>query len=746
MTTEKLSLLVTANTLRATTSLNALEGKLRKLSASGGVSGLFGRVGAGGVHGLKMGVSGLGSTLGFVTRSFGTLGSVGSRAIGLVLSPVKLLTRAVGWGLKTAVGLGKAALLGLGAGAATAGAAIWAGIRALGPAGQKESAGISWEVMLKSQRKAQERMGFLSRFNAATPFDFTELDAGARLMETYGIYSERNLRAVGDAVSAFGKRIEEAVGPLAKLKTGLWETESLATIGLTRDVMRGQGIKFDATGGLQSSGAEAFDAAIRYFEKRFGGMMARVSTSWNGLKSTFASVWFELAAAMGDKFLKPAKGALGEMIGLVTDLTEKVNRIEVPWADKIHVGARMLRDLVNDMTTAEGRARVLAQLKASASAVPGFVGGLAKAASADIGKAFEWLVTNWRAVSAWFMDGLKLSFRFGASLFGEVLGGFSTRFRDQMTMIAERALLPKNRTVTNEYWGQMNKAQYAALGKTVGRATNMGLLLPLSKVGRDEGGNVTLGSYLKSLERERPEGWDRQAWRIRNRGGRLAEETGIAMEAARAQVHQDRGWSTGTTAALGSAGFESKTFGQFIARGAAIGGSLLGSMTNVMDFLKSPEGLKAITAPVVNQFRARAVTAREAIEEPERAAKRAADLAWFEKRASRVMVSGEGRNALANAGPAAGYFKMAWRNLGSPQRGGEDTARAVLDRAWTLMEEQNRVWNESRLKAEEAGPSGGKADAQLDEQRQTKAAIHEVSAKIDRLADAQAQLALALVG
>lgn len=460
----RLSVVIGASTTEAVSAIHGLETRLRHLQSQGGVRGGLAGGLATGLSGIRVGVSALGSTLSTASMAFGALGMAGRLAFGTVMLPLRVLTHAVSAGLRLAVGIGKTALAGLGAAAAAAGGAVYAAVKALGPAANRERTAVSWEVLLGSPQKAQKRVGFLKQFEAETPFDFREVDQGARLMQTFGIYSQRTLRIVGDAVSAFGKRIDDAVGPLSKLRQGLFESESLGLIGITRESLRAEGVRFGAQGNLETPGVEAYEAALRSLEKRFGGMMARISRTWEGLMSTLGSSWDNLWATLGERALGPAKGVLREIIGTVDDLARRAAGFEIPGLGKAVVAARMLRTLIGDLFDRQKRGELADAGMETARRVPEFLGGLGLELVGELGTLFGNFVTNFGGVVSLMGNVFVGAWRVGVALLREAWSAMSSEAHDKIAMAFEASPLYLGRSKpTTE---RVAAAEKTAIGET----------------------------------------------------------------------------------------------------------------------------------------------------------------------------------------------------------------------------------------------------------------------------------------
>lgn len=173
-------------------------------------------------------------------------------------------------------------------------------------AAANESAAISFELMLGSADKAQEFLGQLLKFAAATPFEMPQLRSAASRLLAVGVSAERVipiLTVLGDATAGMGtgaEGIERAVTALTQMQqktkvtgeemmqlteAGIPAWETLASklgvdVATAMDMVTKRevdaGVIFDAVQERQGAGLN-----------RLTGMMTRQSTTLTGLWSTF---------------------------------------------------------------------------------------------------------------------------------------------------------------------------------------------------------------------------------------------------------------------------------------------------------------------------------------------------------------------------------------------------------------------------------------------------------------------------
>lgn len=183
---------------------------------------------------------------------------------------------------------------------------------------QMEQAAISFETMLKSADKAKAMLADLQKMAAATPFEFPDLQDGAKRMLAFGFAAKSvipTLTAVGDAASGLGmsgaegiNRILLALGQMrAKGKVSADEMLQMTEAGIPAwDILAksigkstAEVMKLAEQGAIPAE--QAIQALVAGMEERFPNMMQKQSKSFNGMMSTIRD---NFRAVIGD-IVKP---------------------------------------------------------------------------------------------------------------------------------------------------------------------------------------------------------------------------------------------------------------------------------------------------------------------------------------------------------------------------------------------------------------------------------------------------------
>jgi tape measure domain-containing protein len=170
-----------------------------------------------------------------------------------------------------------------------------------------QTAQIGFTTMLGSAEKAQKFLEDMADFAVRTPFEYPELLEAAKRMLAYGFAAEEvlpMLRAVGDASAALGSgavgidRITLALGQIrAKGKLSAEEMRQLTEAGVPawHILAEAMGTTVPELQKMVSKGlipgAKAVDMLTAGMTKRFGGMMASMENTWQGVTSSIKDIW-----------------------------------------------------------------------------------------------------------------------------------------------------------------------------------------------------------------------------------------------------------------------------------------------------------------------------------------------------------------------------------------------------------------------------------------------------------------------
>jgi hypothetical protein len=177
---------------------------------------------------------------------------------------------------------------------------------------------IQFQTLLGSADAGLTRMEDLFRFASTTPFELPGVVEAARTMENFGIYTERAMRAAGDAAALMDKDFTEAALAIANATTG--EMEMLKQYGITSTTIAaqmGHAVSRETQADLDDIG----EAVIELFEQKFGGGMEKMRGTWAVTMSNLEDRWTEFKKMVADaEVFETMKGIFQAILATVDEL------------------------------------------------------------------------------------------------------------------------------------------------------------------------------------------------------------------------------------------------------------------------------------------------------------------------------------------------------------------------------------------------------------------------------------------
>jgi len=157
-------------------------------------------------------------------------------------------------------------------------------------------------TLMGSSDAAKERIAQLAKIGAETPFELTELVKAEKIMMGFGLNTEKTMQlsgrsldqyrtAIGDMAAATGAPLDEVTLLWSKFGSGATgeAISRLQELGIvTREQMAEMGIEFSKSGELVSPIPEAMKVAMDLAEKKMGGGMKALSSTFAGQMSTLS--------------------------------------------------------------------------------------------------------------------------------------------------------------------------------------------------------------------------------------------------------------------------------------------------------------------------------------------------------------------------------------------------------------------------------------------------------------------------
>lgn len=372
---------------------------------------------------------------------------------------------AIGWTIR------KVATLAGGLAKLAAGSAVIGGGAFLGgvitTAAKFEQFQVVLEGVEGSAEKAKASMKWVQEFAEKTPYELDQVMEAFVRLKTYGIDPmDGTLRSAGDAASAMGKDIMQAVEAIADAQTG--EMERLKELGIT--VRREGGkIRMIYSKNNQEMQKVVSDnrVAIRegvtgIWNDLFGGGMERQSKTFNGLMSNLKDRWTGFMLKVGQAGIFDKVKA--KLEGFLSWLDKKLADGSIEkWAQNVSDELKKVVDWVSSLTESDWSG-FLSSLK---TAGDGFLA---------IGKGAAWAAKKVAELIAW---NDRVGARNRAAVLENAEQGWFTSEKTKREARNER------RTIEREYG-------------------------PLTETGRKEAGQAStdyVGGYLKKrkeLDRRGP--------------------------------------------------------------------------------------------------------------------------------------------------------------------------------------------------------------------------------------------------
>lgn len=187
-------------------------------------------------------------------------------------------------------------------------------------------------VLLGGADKAKERLAELAEFGAKTPFELPEVVRAEKVLLGFGLTGQRavdmtgksatDLRTIiGDIAAGTGASFEEIASNFGKFSAGATgdALSRFTELGiLTRETLEGMGIEFSKSGEMLSPLPEAMKAITQITESRFGGMMDKMSTTFEGQMSTLADNFNAAKRVIMQpifEVLRDSLGGVNELLG-----------------------------------------------------------------------------------------------------------------------------------------------------------------------------------------------------------------------------------------------------------------------------------------------------------------------------------------------------------------------------------------------------------------------------------------------
>jgi phage-related protein len=241
----------------------------------------------------------------------------------------------------------------------------------LGFSAMRERAELSFSVLLDSGEKAKALMADLTSFADSTPFESQEIiDAGKKLV-SFGVDAgevKNILTDLGDTAATMEVNITDVASAFGRLKAGDFGEafERFRDFGISREMLEGQGLKFDKSGQFKGSVDEAMNAVRAVMKDKFGGTMDKLSDSVSGKLATLG----DKAKGLLVKLFEPVQPALTQSLDYLIKVVENV----ITWFENAPAGVKVFILALGGLAAAIGP--VLVVLGTVLTAVGAFISAI----------------------------------------------------------------------------------------------------------------------------------------------------------------------------------------------------------------------------------------------------------------------------------------------------------------------------------------------------------------------------------
>ncbi len=196
------------------------------------------------------------------------------------------------------------------------------------------------ETTLGSTEKAVERLEWVKKFAATTPFEIEGLVEATVRLEAYGINATNVMRTIGDTAGSMGKDIMLAVEAVADAQTGEFERLKEFGVKAIQDAGKTYFLYTDKHGKEQRALVDRNNRGIitstlmGIWNERYAGGMEKMSITWRGMMSNLMDYWTQFKdQVMKSGVFEFLKTGLREVLSWINRMKE-TGQLDV-WASEM---------------------------------------------------------------------------------------------------------------------------------------------------------------------------------------------------------------------------------------------------------------------------------------------------------------------------------------------------------------------------------------------------------------------------
>lgn len=350
------------------------------------------------------------------------------------------------------------------------GGGIYSAVKALGPAGTRETWRKQFALLQgdKGAETAQERLstgegparatlGWLTRYSEGIRYTIEQTVEAGRQMITFGLFSKRNFKLAADAAATYGRELTDVVKALGMITMGApgRAMRRLRLLRISHEKLRERGVEITPAGRMIDDPKKMLAAVFSIWKDEVGGM-------GHVLADTFETAIVTLGDTVRNTMAKTFEGALPFATNIIQNAQDALREVRrrnrsLDWSAVGITGETVARNAMGSLLKGNYRQRIgrflgeaqgitdEKQMEEITGSWEGLlkkgIGGLvAKIASAGVESAFNFLEDLPNVMkSTW--DTLASIFSTARENWGSMLGGFTNRFMRLLNLAIDSALL-----------------------------------------------------------------------------------------------------------------------------------------------------------------------------------------------------------------------------------------------------------------------------------------------------------------
>ena len=205
------------------------------------------------------------------------------------------------------------------------------------------NASVSWDTMKRSldavtgsAERTKQVLGFIERLALPSVFNTAELGEAAKIIEAFGLKTERFLPIAEKLGTIFGGTagdMMQFVNALGMIKAGRAGEglEALGRAGISRDALKLRGMEFSKSGEFKGQISNLLNAIEDEVNAKFGKLAEKMASGPGAKIASFMDQFGKSARQAGDSLLVAFVPAMEGLAGVLEELNR--NKVFEKWAN-----------------------------------------------------------------------------------------------------------------------------------------------------------------------------------------------------------------------------------------------------------------------------------------------------------------------------------------------------------------------------------------------------------------------------